>query len=122
MPGPFGPDQQELGPDQTGDSPVGGDTGSGDGTGGGTGTVGSLSDADLTALATRLLDLPNAIETGVTLRMALRVILAEAAGRVETNRESRTWAYLRKDDVRVAVSGEFDADGNRVNIEYGDLT
>lgn len=62
-----------------------------------------------------ILDSPNAIETSITLRQALRLILAVLAGKC-SGADSNAPVYRAADDSKDRVSASTDADGNRTSV------
>lgn len=78
-----------------------------------TGTDGvALSSATQDAIATALLDLANGVETGETLRQALRLIRAVAVGKA-AGLGTTTATFRDKADSKDRVTATVDADGNR---------
>lgn len=67
------------------------------------------------AIATALLDAADAIETGVTPRIALRAILAMVAGEI-TGAETTTPTITNPAGTATRVTMTTDADGNRNNV------
>lgn len=67
---------------------------------------------DTTANATALLDLSAGVETGWTLRQALRVMLAALAGKA-SGLGTATAVYRNVGDTKNRISATVDVDGNR---------
>lgn len=80
-----------------------------------------MTTAAMNAIANQLLDLANTIETGLTVRQALRAALAVLAGEADGagSGSERFWAAVANHKARVTVTA--DPDGNRTSITY-DLT
>lgn len=70
---------------------------------------------DLDAIADAFLDRANGVETGETLRQALRIVRAVLAGNVTGGGTS----FKRKDGSTTALSIDHDSSGNRSNSTVG---
>lgn len=78
-----------------------------------TGTDGvALSSATLQSIATTLLDLSSSIESSVTLRGAVRLILAASAGKL-SGATTTTVTIRNVGDSKDRITATVDADGNR---------
>lgn len=71
--------------------------------------------------AAGLLDLADSIETGLTVRQALRAILAGAIGKISGAGTSTVSARAAVSDTKVRVTATVDAVGNRTSVS-SDLT
>lgn len=71
-----------------------------------------------TNLVTVLLDEPNTIENGLTMRQALRLIAAAAAGKVTGATTSEVTIRSAVADDRVRITATVDGSGNRTSISY----
>lgn len=81
-----------------------------------TGTDGVvLSSATQDAIATAILDLANGVETGETLRQALRLIRAVAVGKA-AGLGTTTATFRDKADLKDRITATVDADGNRTAV------
>jgi len=72
----------------------------------------TLTAGERTSVATALLDLADAVETGITTRQALRAMLAVLAGKV-SGMESNDPTFRSADDSANRVSATTDSSGNR---------
>ncbi len=72
----------------------------------------TLTAGERTSVATALLDLANAVETGITTREALRAMLAVLAGKV-SGMDSNVPVFRSADDTANRVSATTDSSGNR---------
>lgn len=75
----------------------------------------NLNSTERDAIASALLDLANAIETGVTLRQAIRVALASAAGKL-SGAATTTVTLRNVGDTKNRIVATVDADGNRTAV------
>lgn len=75
----------------------------------------SLTAGERTAIATALLDLVDAIETGISPRAALRISLAALAGKL-SGAATTAVAIRNVGDTKDRISATVDADGNRTSV------
>jgi hypothetical protein len=79
----------------------------------GSGTLATTADVPTAAQnAAALLDLANGVETSVTPRQALRIILAAAAGKL-SGAGTATVVIRNVGDTKPRITATVDADGNR---------
>jgi len=82
-----------------------------------TGTnIGGLSAAERTAIAAAILDLADAIETGLTLRQAQRLCAAAAAGVLSGAATTEVVIRNAVANSKARITATVDADGNRTAI------
>lgn len=79
--------------------------------------IGTLTAAERAAVADALLDRANAIETGKTVRQAMRIVAAVLAGKI-TGAGTGTETFRGLDGVTTRAVVTTDADANRTNVEY----
>ena len=66
-------------------------------------------------IADDLFDDPNGVEAGVTLRQALRIMLAALAGKAD-GAASTTMHFRDPADTKNRITATVDTDGNRTSI------
>lgn len=77
--------------------------------------VGAIA-ADVSAsLAAAPLDLANGVESGITLRQAMRLVLAAAAGRI-TGADTETIVIRDAGDTKDRITATVDVNGNRLSL------
>jgi len=81
----------------------------------------ALTSAERNAIAAALLDLVNAIETGITPREALRLILASASGETD-GAGTASFTLKSLDGAKTRATVATDGSGNRTNVTLGDLS
>jgi hypothetical protein len=81
----------------------------------------TLTSGERDAIAAALLDLVNAIETGLTPREALRLILSSAAGET-AGAGTATFTLKSLDGAKERAIVATDLPGNRTAVTLGDLT
>ena len=79
--------------------------------------IGTLTTSERNAAADALLDRANSIETGKTLRQALKIIAAILAGKV-SGAGTNTEIFRAIDDSAARATVTADASGNRSEIAY----
>lgn len=77
----------------------------------------TLTSGERTTLAGAILDLANGVETGRTLRQALRLILAALAGKL-SGAATATITIRDSNDGKNRIVATVDADGNRTAVTY----
>lgn len=85
------------------------------------GSAMTLTSGERDSIAAALLDLANAIETGLTLRQALRVIAAAGAGKLSGAASTTVVIRNAQADSKDRITATVDADGNRSAVTL-DLT
>ena len=82
-------------------------------------SLSSLTQTDSTSqVATAILDEPDAVEQGVTVRGALRLILAATAGKVSGGGTNTVTIRNASADTKSRIIATVDVDGNRSAIIY----
>lgn len=82
--------------------------------------VGASISADIAGMPAATLDLTNGVETSITLRQALRLILAASAGKL-SGANTTTITIRNVGDTKNRITATVDADGNRTAVTT-DLT
>jgi hypothetical protein len=81
----------------------------------------TLTAGERDSIAAALLDLANSIETGLTVRQALRIVAAAEAGKVSGGGTTTIVIRNAVQDSKARLTATVDSDGNRSAITY-DLT
>lgn len=79
------------------------------------GSAMTLTSGERNSIATALLDLANGVETGITLRQAIRLELAALVGKL-SGAATTTVAIRDTTDSKTRISATVDSDGNRTAV------